>query len=815
MTRFIVFLFAILLTCGHVSFSQIVLNEICSFNVGNISDDDGDKSDWIELMNEGSSAVNLENYSITIDNEATWKFPPIVLNPQAYLILFASGKNRTSGVLHTNFKISRTGAKLTLRDSYGSITDEITVPPLQANHSYGMTTDGVAHFKGIFRVVSPGSLNSFSEYYLNYAPPPEFSLAPGIYQNSQLVTLSAPAGNSIYYTIDGSEPHSQSILYTSPIAINSSTVIKAKSFSNNATALPSETVGNTYLVNYQQTLPIFSISTDPANFFDWNTGIYVSGPNASPVYPYYGSNFWQDWEIPALVEYFENDGARKISQQVGVSIHGGSSNRSKAMKSLRLTNRDAYGEDDFNHKFFEKKTLDQFKILVLRNSSGDFNKTHFRDGTLHDLMIGKTNIDLIAYKPSAVFINGEYFGVHNIREKISKHYIEENFGVDKDNIDLLEEDSTIIEGDFTAFNQMHSFITTNNMSDQTNYVKASKMMDIASLTDYYVAETFLSNIDWPYNNVKFWREKMPEAKWRYILNDLDIALGNNGWAPANFDILGRIMGSYGDNNRHVQIFRSLLANKRFKNYFINRYADLVNTIFSSDYLEEHILKTRDRIASEMPLHFSKWGNDMSNWDHEIFQVAMPHVYQRPAFAMEQVKAVFGLQAINPVTLDVWPSKAGTLEINTIVPESYPWTGNYFDGNEIQITANPNEGFEFKKWISDEILLTNPYLPTITVNPDKANKITAVYSTKGNDSAFSLFPNPVVSTLQIGFVSAISGNLKIQIFAADGKLIFEKLGTIYSNEIKVVDVNCNSLPGGSYLVKIITPDSVNSNKFIKL
>ncbi|MBL7913587.1 MAG: CotH kinase family protein [Bacteroidia bacterium] len=815
MTRFIVFLFAILLTCGHVSFSQIVLNEICSFNAGNISDDDGDKSDWIELLNEGSSAVNLENYSITIDNEATWKFPPIVLNLQEYLILFASGKNRTSGVLHTNFKLSRTGAKLTLRDSYGTIADHLAVPALQANHSYGRTSDGVANFIGIFRVATPASINLFSELYFSYAPTPVFSIAPGIYQNAQLLTLSATSNNSIYYTTDGSEPNSQSILYSSPIEINSSTVIKAKSFSNNTSILPSDPVGNTYLVNYQQTLPILSISTEPANFFDWNTGIYVSGPNASPVYPYYGSNFWQDWEIPALVEYFETDGTRKISQQVGVSIHGGSSNRSKAMKSLRLTNRDSYGEDDFSYKFFEKKSLDHFKIIVLRNSSGDFNKTHFRDGTLHDLMIGKVNIDLIAYKPSAVFINGAYFGVHNIREKISKHYIEENFGVDKDNIDLLEEDSTVIEGDFTVFNQMHSFITTNNMEDQSNYTTASKMMDVASLTDYYVAETFLSNIDWPYNNVKFWREKSPEAKWRYILNDLDIALGNNGWAPANFDILGRIMGSYGDNNRHVQIFRSLLANKGFKNYFINRYADLVNTIFSSEYLEQHILNTRDRIASEMPLHFSKWGNDMSNWDHEIFQVAMPHVYQRPSFAMEQVKAVFGLHAINPVTLDVWPSQAGIIEINTIVPESYPWTGNYFDGNEIQVTANPKDGFEFKRWISDEILLASPFSPTITVNPDKANKITAVYTTKGNDSAISLFPNPVVSTLQIGFVSEISGNSKIQFFAADGKLIIEKLESIYSDEIKLVEVNCNSLPKGSYMVKVITPDSVHSNRFIKL
>ncbi|MBK8413118.1 MAG: CotH kinase family protein [Bacteroidetes bacterium] len=804
-----------ILTFHHVSNSQIVLNEICSFNGGILTDEDGDESDWIEILNEGSSPVNLENYSLTKDHESIWYFPSKIINPQEYLLIFASEKNRTSGTLHTNFKISRIGSSIIMRDSTGIIADEIFTPPLQANHTYGLTTDGVAHFKGIFRIATPGSINLFTEFYNGYAEPPLFSVTAGIYQGSQLLTLSAVPGNSIRYTVDGSQPNTQSMLYIQPISIDSSTVIKATSFSNDVTLLPSNCIGNTYIINYNQTLPVFSLSTEPENFFDWNTGIYVSGPNASPIYPYYGSNFWMDWEIPAIVEYFDTDGTRKISQQVGISIHGGSSNRSKAMKSLRLTNRDTYGENDFNYPFFEKKSLDHFKIIVLRNSSGDFNKTHFRDGTLHDLMIGKTNIDLIAYKPAAVFINGAYFGVHNIREKISKHYIEENFGVDKNNIDLLEEDSTVLEGDFVVFNQMYSFITTNNMDDQSNYNIASKMMDVASLTDYYVAETFLSNIDWPYNNVKFWREKKPDAKWRYILNDLDIALGNNGWAPASFDILGRIMGSYGDNNRHVHIFRSLLDNGRFKNYFINRYADLVNTIFSSEYMEQHILKTRNRIAAEMPRHFSKWGNDMSNWDYEIFQIAMPHVYQRPSYAMEQVKAVFGLQAVNPVTLDVWPPQAGIININTITPEILPWTGNYFDGNTIQLTAKPNDGFEFKRWISEEIILANPLLATIAVNPDKANKFTAVYTSSGNGSDITVFPNPVHNNLQIGFVCQVNGTSRIQVYATEGKLVLEKHENAVANEIRYVNLDCEGLPKGYYLIKIINPDVVTSTKFVKL
>ncbi len=795
--------------------AQVVINEVCSYNGTVLEDEDGDEPDWIELYNQGPAAVNLFNYALQAGNSEPWILPQFTMLPQEFIIIYASGKTRTLPNLHASFKLSKEGETLTLFNTSGVIADVVSVVPLQLDHSYGRKPDGSASGLGIFNVPSPGNSNQSAVAYTGYVQDPVFSKPAGFYNGQCLLEISTGNNATIRYTTDGSLPTQASDLYNGSISISSTTVIRASAFSNNSDELPSQIISNTYFLNYNSELPVFSISTNPEYFWDWNTGIYVSGPNASPVYPYYGANFWQDWEIPAHIEFFDEKGARKIAQHSGVSIHGGSSNRSKPMKSLRLSNKSKFGGGDFNYRFFDEKNLDKFKIIVLRNSSGDFNKTHFRDGCLHQLMMNNTNIDLDGYQPSVVFLNGIYYGVHNIRERISKYYLEENYGVDGENVDLLEEDSLVIEGSFTAFNAMHDFITTNNMAVAGNFNAASGLIDTESLCDYYIAETFLSNIDWPYNNIKFWRVREAGAKWRYILIDLDIALGNNGWAPADFDILGRIMGPYGDNNRHVQIFRGMLQNQTFREYFINRYADLVNTLFSTENMEQHILDTRDALEDEMPLHFNKWGNDMAGWDQEIFQVVMPHLYDRPAFAMEQVKNVFNLEEIVSVELDVWPPAAGKVTINTITPGPLPWKGNYFDGNPVTISVVPNPGFKFMKWVSESIPLNNDRTMVIKVNPEINNRFTAWFNNSSQPDQLMVYPNPSNGNFLFGFLSESNDPGTIEIINATGQRVYFRKALPLNAGINKIEMKVSTLTSGVYMLNLITEQGIKSARLLIL
>lgn len=806
----------ILLIILTVSFgmikAQVVINEVCAYNGSTIEDEDGEESDWIELYNPGNQTVDLKNHSLSDQSDNRWIFPSVTMPPLSHLIVFASGKDRHTGELHTHFRLSKEGDAVKLYDVNGNLTDQLILPALQLNHSFGRIPDGTPS-SGIIIAPTPGSSNPFMPLYYYYEPRPEFSLKAGFYSGTVSLQISGAA--QVRYTIDGSDPVSTSTLYSGAISINQTTVVKARAFPLQSTSLPSEMVTNTYLVNFQSELPVFSISTNPDNLWDWNTGIYVNGPNASPNYPYYGANYWQNWEIEASIEFFETDGKRELSQQAGVEIHGGTSNRARPMKSLRLSAKNKYGEAKFRHRLFEKKNIDEFKNIVLRNSSFDFNKTHFRDGSLHDLMIGKTNIDLEAYRPSVVFLNGEYFGVHNIREKITSYYPAENYELDPDAIDLLEEDTIVLSGDFTQFNSTHAFITGNNMNDASAFSQARSMMDLESICDYYIAETYLSNIDWPYNNMKFWRERKADARWRYILVDLDISLGNNGWAPASFDVLGRIMGSYGDTSRHVQIFRSLLQNDGFREYYINRYADLVNTLFSSSNMQQHILATRKNLHSEMPRHFLKWGNDMAGWDQEIFGVVMPYIEERPAYAMQQLKDVFALKAINEIELDVWPPHAGSIRINTITPGPLPWKGNYFDGNPVDVTVVPNQGFTFVRWVAEGNLMNNNRSAVLKLNPDQDFRLTAYFSDGAADTDITLYPNPAQEKVWIGFT--LDEKYTGSVFLTDplGKTVFEYVNMNFYQGVNTFEINLQYFSSGVYTIHVMAGELVKRGKVIRL
>ncbi|HEX5001674.1 MAG TPA: CotH kinase family protein [Bacteroidia bacterium] len=801
--RLPILLMAALLPC--TSTAQVVLNEVCTYNGEILNDEDGDASDWIELYNAGSVPVNLLNYSLADQKGNSWFFPSVIIGQQQFLIVFASGKNRITPNLHTGFKLSRQGDHIRLRDAGGMFIDDLVTGPLQLNHSAGRQPDGSQLSQGIFEIPTPGASNNSSQIYSGYTTDPVFSHAAGFYNGMFQLTISAPVTGQIHFTTDGTNPTASSPVYTGPLLIDSNSVIKAKAYSPLALFLPSETITNTYLVDFDRTLPVVSISTDPANLFDWNTGIYVLGPNASPNYPYYGANFWQEWEVPANVEYFEN-GMRVINQTTGLAINGGSENRTRAMKSLRMTSRKKYGESSFHYQFFKEKPIDDFKIIVLRNASGDFNKAHFRDGSMHKLLSGSTNIDVLSYKPSVVYLNGSYWGVHNIRERVSRHYLKENHGIDSDNVDILEEDTTVIDGDFTAFNAMKGFVTGTDMSVQQNFDSAARWIDTESLIDYYVAETYLSNIDWPYNNMKYWREKKPGARWRYVLIDLDISLGNNGWAPASFDVLGRILGPYGDNNQHVQIFRSLLHNTQFRQQFINRYADLVNTLFTTEHMHDYLDGIRNTLSDEMPFHFARWGNSMQTWDQEYNQTILPYISDRPGYALEFVRDTFHLNAIRTLTLDVWPPEAGTITINTIEPGPLPWSGRYFDGNPVTVTIHPREGYHFVKWVSDAITIAAISSPEISFNPDADNKLIAWFATTSDPQHLTVFPNPASGNVTYGLLQDTDGTGKFELTDMLGRNVISQSGVPLQKGLNEQHLDVSALNSGVYIMRLTTGTS---------
>ncbi|MFH1320173.1 MAG: lamin tail domain-containing protein [Bacteroidota bacterium] len=669
----------------------------------------------INLFSSDMSAIPFLSFGIK-DNSTNYNPPPT---------WFKAGWS----FLHTNFKLSSDGETIYLSDDSPTLIDQISFPYMQIDNSYGSFPDGNINM-ALFDKPTPDSTNNGSLTFNGYVSDPVFSVNAGFYPFQQTTSLTCSFPSSVIrYTTNGSPPKESSPLFTSPIEIDSTMVIRARAFA--PSYLPSEVVSNTYLIDDYSTLPVISISTHPDNLWDWNTGIYMLGPNADSTMPYFNANFWQNWEIPIHMEYFDaEDGSQQFEQDLGMKIHGGWS-RSKPQKSFRILAKGKYGNPTLDYQLFPDKDIYSYKRFILRTSGNEdtqWNGTHFRDALMHKAVQENTFNDLQDYVPSVLYLNGKYWGIYNIREKISNYYLAENHCVDPDSVDLLQFEGYVIDGSNENYIDMAFFILTNDMADADNYEKAKKMLDFENFCDHFITETYYVNWDWPQNNIKYWRANNDSAsKWRYILTDLDFGLGFGGSFTDND--LNRALNATnwgGEPIVHSGLLNALLKNITFRNYFINRYADLINTVFHPNELGGLAHEIRDSIAEEMPRHLEKWGGEMWIWNMSIDGSLMTFINNRQTPARDHIEKEFELNKQVSVTLNVYPKNAGKIKINTIFPDSLPWAGIYFDGVPISITALPNPGYEFSFWQSAMLVQTPDSNQTITLNVDTNDAFTAYF-----------------------------------------------------------------------------------------
>lgn len=511
-------------------------------------------------------------------------------------------------------------------------------------------------------------------------------------------------------------------------------VVKAKAFKPGA--ISSKTVTNSYFVNNQDTnpytLPIISLSLQEDAFFGYDNGIYVagkifddwratnSGSNADGGTP---ANYWlrgDFTECAAHFEFFEkNSSSASVSQEIGVRLHGGWS-RAHPLKSLRLYARARYGESYFNYPFFSDNQLNSFRRLILRNSGNDYWNTHFRDAAIQRI-VSHLNFDTQSYQPAVVFLNGEYWGIHNIRERFDKYYLEGTYGVDPENIDLLENNANADEGDANHYNSMISFIQSNPLSTIANYEYIKTQMDVTSFIDYQIANIFSANTDWPGNNIKYWRlrtnQYSPNApqghdgRWRWMMYDTDFGFAL--YSSVNHNTLQFATDPNGPSwpnpSWSTFLLRRLLENESFRYAFINRFADLLNTTFLPGRMVGIISEMKQVLDPEMPEHIHRWKSpgwgSISNWNSQV-NVMTSFANQRPAIQRTHIRSYFSIPNNITVTVNVNNPQAGYIRVNTIdiIPETpgvaqnpYPWNGVYFRSIPIQIEAKAKKGYAFSHW----------------------------------------------------------------------------------------------------------------------
>jgi hypothetical protein len=401
--------------------------------------------------------------------------------------------------------------------------------------------------------------------------------------------------------------------------------------------------------------PIVSLVTPNANLFDNESGIYVKGQNTNY------SQRGRQWERPVHFEYFDRNGKLLVQQELGLRTNG-NKGRTLAQKSLLLYARNSYGKKRLNHPFFEDKEKDSFKRIILRSaSSNDWKNTLFKN-ELAQKIVKELNLEHPATQEVIVFVNGSYWGIHHLNERMDEFFIEDYLGVE--NIDLLSANAKVEEGGNADFLTLRNYLQTNDLSQEVHYVQVSNWIDIDNLIDYYCTQLFLANTDWPHNNIKFWKAQK-DGKWRWLFFDCDECMSYE-----NYELLGDFISARVIRQNFpewsTELMHNLFKNENFKQSFRYRFNELLESTFSTQNLMKHINETTALYAQEVNEHCMRWTtpNNINDW-----QEAVKGLYSfaaiRPTIMKEQLNDYFGL----PFSLYPNPTN-GLLNIDLSVQDNH-------------------------------------------------------------------------------------------------------------------------------------------------
>ncbi|MFY0687943.1 MAG: CotH kinase family protein [Cyclobacteriaceae bacterium] len=645
-----------------------------------------------EIIKEGENllAVQVHNANLTSSDLSLIPFISFGTLDQSKSNL-SDKLNVTSAWSHTDFKLDADGDTLYLFDPQGTLIHQLSFPPLRADESYGIDQGGVERH---FLTATPGERNAGAYHKIDDQP--LFSVLGGVYAKTQALELQGPqAQDKVYYTLDGSMPDTSSFEYSEPIDINQTVLVKARVVRGNIGMGP--VVAQSYILRTPHSLPILSLAVEPDHFFDYHTGIYAHGPNTTFDFPHFGANFWNDWERPIVLEMFEPNGDMAFRVRAGTKIFGNYS-RGQDQRSLGIYLRKAYGDKEIKYQIFEDNILDEFSRIVLRNSGNDWNNTMFRDALMATMF--HESIDRQSYRPAVLYINGDYWGIHNIREKINDEYVESHYGYKKGEFAMLEGHFEEVEGHADEYISLMEYISRNDLSEEAHYAYVSDRIDIDNYIYYSIGNIFIDNGDWPGNNIKYWKPN-EAGKWRWIAYDADFGFGIWNAAKVFSNTLEFALEVNGPEWPNPPwstfLLRSLLTNDTFKNRFVTLFADQLNTRLRAEETSKRLERMLEKIEDEIPRHLARWSSSIGYWRQNVDDMR-EFARQRPQIMFGHLKQYFELGSSHDITLSVNIMNSGHIKVNSIEPQSYPWVGHYFAGIPVQLEAKAAPGYRFKYWI---------------------------------------------------------------------------------------------------------------------
>lgn len=705
-----------------VPIPTVYINEVAA-NSSSYLDESGTKEDWVEIYNPNAQDVDLSGLYLTdkFSDLDKWQIPSGIIVPAGGYLVFFTDNDDEEGPLHTNFSLKAGGEQVALSQLLAdglTVIDSLSYEDMPFMTTYGRETDG-NNTLILFGASTPEVSNNGADLYL---PAPSFSVVSGSYANSQTVTISsAVTGSNIFYTTDGSYPDNNSNFYNGPVTVSETSSIRAIARKNgHANSQPSDV---TYLINENKNLPILYITTDPDNFFDDEIGIYVDGTNG--VQAYCASepvNWARDWERPINLKMFLPDGELAFDVDAGVEINGACS-RNRAMKSLGINLRDKeFGDEAIEYPLFTERDHQNYQRLKLRNSGQDFIRLGFRDMVNQNMITGKLDIDLQAGRPSLLYINGEFWGIHNIREKFAGEYFEAIYGVNENDLDIIKSPglpySDLKKGGEEIYDALYDVVDGSDMTNDADWNYFESQVDVNEMLNYWITMTYMNNYDWPANNLTVWRERKEGAKWRYGMADTDGSTQNEllstGAEPSfnKFELINQPNITNWPNHSNSTLFlRKALDRQAFRDEFIQRSCSVVELVYNETRVNSFIDETVGLFQPNIQQHLDRWsydnvlGGSLFNWNRWI-DLYRDFYQQRPTFWRAHLNDFYNLNGYYDLTVSFDTDSGGDVVVNTNEMEiPYNYVGTYFKDIPLRLKAVAQPGYVFQFWL--ETGDTNP------------------------------------------------------------------------------------------------------------
>lgn len=676
--------------------AEVVINEVMQSNVYGIMDDLNDFPDsWVELYNTGSETVDVTGYGLGTKDKfkKAYKLPAATIAPGGYLLVYC---DKVGEGLHADFRVDSGKGDVFLFDSDGNVLEQLSLKKqLSPDIAYGRKSDGADKW-GYQLVASPGAANTsgVSDVLL---PEVTFSEAGGVWSETHKITLElnvadAPEGTTIIYTTDGREPQpGKAPVYSSPITVSSSKVVRAKAICDGCLSRPSNAQSYIFY-GREMKIPVISLAIDNDYLYDNKIGIFADGYGGHD-----NENYRHDWRRPLNIEMFDADGAASVINQIGETRVQGGYTRSNALKSMCVYANKRFGEKRLAYEFWakDKPGVNEPKSIVLRDGGNDYMWAYYRDGLAQRAIGRNTEIDWQGYSPAVVYINGKYHGMLAIRERSNDDYVAANYDGLED-IDMFENWYELKVGDEVARDEFFDFI---NSGQPHTFDDWAQRMNMESYVNLMSLNYWIYNTDFPHNNTVMWRRTDgTDGRWQWLVKDCDFGFG--AW-NSNENVRKNFTDFLNNNTWDVQIpyvmFRELMKNDDFQKYFADHLIVYTGDFLTKDALNALLDEINEENYGEQRRSHDTWKNQSGAW-WSNFDDNVGFIYgwisQRASVMPSLIKHSFKLGSTVDLvvnkTLDADEAASLHITYNGVKLTRGVFEGKEYQGRSVTLAGDPED-----------------------------------------------------------------------------------------------------------------------------